>query len=105
MPTAQTVEKEGGDLAYILYYDTYQNRHDNFMINYIFHCMFSSHTIGAHSLYGSIQGFSSVGREVDFLAPGEFMVLDKYPVSGTSFAAPAAAAMIALVLEYTTQKW
>ncbi len=60
--------------------------------------------IGAHSLYGSIQGFSSVGREVDFLAPGEFMVLDKYPVSGTSFAAPAAAAMIALVLEYINSK-
>ncbi len=57
--------------------------------------------IGAHSCYGAVQSFSSIGREVDFLAPGEFMILDDHPVSGTSFAAPAAAAMIALILEYT----
>lgn len=60
--------------------------------------------IGAHSWYGAVQGFSSFGREVDFLAPGEFMILDKHPVSGTSFAAPAAAAMVALILEYTMSK-
>ena len=56
--------------------------------------------IGAHTWHGTSHSFSSVGREVDFLAPGEFMILDKYPVSGTSFAAPAVAAFIALILQY-----
>ena len=56
--------------------------------------------IGAHTSYGQAQEFSSVGREVNFLAPGEFMILDRCPVSGTSFSAPAAAAFIALILEY-----
>ena len=41
--------------------------------------------IGAHTWHGTSHSFSSVGREIDFLAPGEFMVLEKYPVSGTSF--------------------
>ena len=41
-----------------------------------------------------------MGCEVDFLAPDEFMILGKYPVSGTSFAAPAVAAFIALILQY-----
>ena len=31
------------------------------------------------------------------------MILDKYPVSGTSFSAPAAAAFIALILQYVDQ--
>lgn len=31
------------------------------------------------------------------------MVLDKYPVSGTSFSAPAVAAFIALILQYVDQ--
>lgn len=56
--------------------------------------------IGAHTWHGTSHSFSSVGREVDFLAPGEFMILGKYPVSGTSFAAPAVAAFIALILQY-----
>ena len=56
--------------------------------------------IGAHTWHGTSHGFSSVGREIDFLAPGEFMVLNKYPVSGTSFSAPAVAAFIALILQY-----
>ena len=56
--------------------------------------------IGAHTWHGTSHSFRSVGREVDFLAPGEFMILGKYPVSGTSFAAPAVAAFIALILQY-----
>ena len=56
--------------------------------------------IGAHTWHGTSHSFSSIGREIDFLAPGEFMVLDKYPVSGTSFSAPAVAAFIALILQY-----
>ena len=59
--------------------------------------------IGAHTWHGTSHSFSSVGREIDFLAPGEFMVLDKYPVSGTSFSAPAVAAFIALILHYVDQ--
>ena len=59
--------------------------------------------IGAHTWHGTSHSFSSVGREIVFLAPGEFMVLDKYPVSGTSFSAPAVAAFIALILQYVDQ--
>ena len=56
--------------------------------------------IGANTCDGTHYSSSSVGREIDFLAPGKFMILDKYPVSGTSFSAPAVAAFIALILQY-----
>ena len=59
--------------------------------------------IGANTCDGTHYSSSSVGREIDFLAPGKFMILDKYPVSGTSFSAPAAAAFIALILQYVDQ--
>ena len=65
--------------------------------------------IGAHTWHGTSHSFSSVGREIDFLAPGESMVLEKYPVSGTSISASAVAAFIALILQYVdkvvSDKW
>ena len=63
--------------------------------------------IGSHNSGGKPSPFSAVGREIDFLAPGEEVwaphVGGPQAIScgsGTSYAAPAVAGLICLVLQY-----
>ena len=60
-------------------------------------------TIGGCNQLGERLDFSSFGREMDFMAPARFSIADPSGVAGTSLAAPAAAAEIALILEYIDQ--
>ena len=64
--------------------------------------------IGSHDEHGKTSRFSPVGQQIDFLAPGEEITapsstyyhhyMETY--SGTSFAAPAVAGLICLILDY-----
>lgn len=63
--------------------------------------------IGSHDINGKASSFSAVGREIDFLAPGENVctpsIGDPQAMSsynGTSCSAPAVAGLICLVLQY-----
>ena len=59
-------------------------------------------TIGACNRFGKRCSYSSVGRQVDFLCPGQFSIADEPSGMGsTSYASSAAAACSALFLEYT----
>ena len=56
--------------------------------------------IGSHDCHGKASSFSPVGQPLDFLAPGENIESSQgLAKSGTSFAAPAVAGLICLVLE------
>ena len=69
--------------------------------------------IGSHNMHGKPSSFSPVGQHLDFLAPGENIVgagnLDYYHQAacenGTSFAAPAVAGLICLILEYLKRNY
>ncbi len=64
--------------------------------------------IGSHGVHGKPSPFSPVGQEIDFLAPGEMVTGPSSEVynhsvitnSGTSFATPAVAGLICLILSY-----
>ena len=63
--------------------------------------------IGSHCSSGRPSPFSAVGREIDFLAPGENVWAPSSGgpqaiscASGTSYSAPAVAGLICLVLQY-----
>lgn len=61
--------------------------------------------IGSHTLNGQPSEFTSIGREVDFLAPGENIWSTApnnafVPMSGTSMATPFVSGLAALVLAY-----
>ena len=56
--------------------------------------------IGAHTSHGTYHTASSVGREVDFLAPGEIVLPGGFHAFGTSFAVPIVAGFVALILGY-----
>lgn len=63
--------------------------------------------VGSHCSSGRPSPFSAVGREIDFLAPGENVWAPSAGgpqaiscASGTSYAAPAVAGLICLVLQY-----
>jgi subtilisin family serine protease len=64
--------------------------------------------IGSHGLHGKPSDFSPVGQEIDFLAPGENITgpsnreyLNGVAIaSGTSYAAPAVAGLICLILQF-----
>ena len=63
--------------------------------------------IGSHGPHGKPSSFSPVGQDIDFLAPGEdiaapnSMIANHVTVdSGTSYAAPAVAGLVCLILEY-----
>ena len=63
--------------------------------------------VGSHNASGKPSAFSPVGREMDFLAPGEEIVAPSHEEagsfstnSGTSYAAPAIAGLVCLVLQY-----
>ena len=63
--------------------------------------------IGSHGPHGKPSSFSPVGQDIDFLAPGEDIAgpnnkyVDHVAVdSGTSYAAPAVAGLVCLILEY-----
>lgn len=56
--------------------------------------------IGGRDRYYSRVGFSSVGREIDFLAEAEQFLKSAGSLRGTSFAAPVVAGYIALLLQF-----
>ena len=64
--------------------------------------------IGSHGHHGKPSSFSPVGQQIDFLAPGENVTGPSSAVtshsiehgSGTSFAAPAVAGLICLIISY-----
>ena len=63
--------------------------------------------IGSHGPHGKPSSFSPVGQDIDFLAPGEDIAgpnnifVDHVAVdSGTSYAAPAVAGLVCLILQY-----
>ena len=60
-------------------------------------------TIGGCCQLGKRLDISSFGREMDFMAPARCSIADPSGAAGTSLAAPAAAAQIALILEYIDQ--
>ena len=68
--------------------------------------------IGSHGHHGKPSAFSPVGQQIDFLAPGENIIgpssaLLNHSVqynSGTSFAAPAVAGLICLILGYIRER-
>ena len=60
--------------------------------------------IGSHGVYGKPSEFSPIGQQIDFLAPGEDIIgpsifTGATVASGTSYAAPAIAGLICLMLE------
>ena len=63
--------------------------------------------IGSHNMHGKPSPFSPVGQDLDFLAPGENIIgagnlayaHQAACVNGTSYAAPAVAGLICLILE------
>lgn len=60
--------------------------------------------VGSHGAFGKPSDFSPVGQQLDFLAPGEDILLPSIVKgtridSGTSFATPALAGLICLILE------
>ena len=57
-------------------------------------------SMGACDQYGNRCPYSSVGREIDFLAPGQFSTADSSGKGGTCYSSSAAAAFIALLLQY-----
>ena len=60
--------------------------------------------IGACDRYGKKCPYSSCGRQVDFLCPGQFSIADSSGRGGTCYSTSAAASLIALLLEYIDQK-
>ena len=64
--------------------------------------------IGSHGHHGKPSSFSPVGQEIDFLGPGEKIAAPNSSISanhvavdsGTSYAAPAVAGLVCLILEY-----
>ena len=66
-------------------------------------------SIGSHDLHGRPSPFSPVGQEIDFLAPGENVAgpcssrSGHQFGSGTSYATPAVAGLICLILSYIKQ--
>ena len=64
--------------------------------------------IGSHGPHGKPSSFSPIGQEIDFLAPGEnvaapnstFIANHVAVDSGTSYAAPAVAGLVCLILQY-----
>ena len=60
--------------------------------------------IGACDRYGKHCPYSSCGRQVDFLCPGQFSIADSSGRGGTCYSTSAAAGLIALLLEYIDQK-
>ena len=64
--------------------------------------------IGSHDRHGKPSSFSPVGQEIDFLAPGEKIAAPNSSIianhvavdSGTSYAAPAVAGLVCLILQY-----
>ena len=60
--------------------------------------------IGACDRYGKNCPYSSCGRQVDFLSPGQFSIADSSGRGGTCYSTSAAAGLIALLLEYIDQK-
>ena len=60
--------------------------------------------IGACDRYGKKCPYSSCGRQVDFLSPGQFSIADSSGRGGTCYSTSAAASFIALLLEYIDQK-
>lgn len=67
-------------------------------------------SIGSHDVYGNPSDFSPVGQQLDFLGPGAKIAGPSlaYPgykvASGTSYAAPAVAGLICLILECIADK-
>ena len=60
--------------------------------------------IGACDQFGNRRPYSSVGRELNFLCPGEFDIADATGKGGTCYAASAGASFIAKVLQLITTK-
>ena len=64
--------------------------------------------IGSHGPHGKPSSFSPIGQDIDFLAPGEniaapnsnFIANHVAVDSGTSYAAPAVAGLVCLILQY-----
>jgi len=60
--------------------------------------------VGSHDIHGLTSSFSSVGRELELLAPGEYIPSTTAygfdVMSGTSMATPYVAAIVALILLY-----
>ena len=60
--------------------------------------------VGERDKYYNRTGYSSVGREMDFLARAEFQTGRTRSVVGTSFAAPVVAGYIALLLQFINEE-
>ena len=60
--------------------------------------------IGACDCHGNRCSYSSFGRSLDFLSPGQFSVADESGAGGTCYSASAAAALCALLLQYIDTK-
>ena len=66
--------------------------------------------IGSHGLHGKPSSFSPVGQQIDFLAPGENIIGPASGSnsikcdSGTSYATPAVAGLICLILGFIKQQ-
>lgn len=67
--------------------------------------------IGAHDIYYHTTNYTSKGRALDYIAPGKCLAgaCTKYPTAftvegGTSYAAASVAGLLALIIEYVSDK-